>query len=132
VHQVTAPAPFVHHIAIYASDFALSERIFTAALGAIGIAALYREPDVAEYWDPEEAHLSFALVRAPRPDGVTRRAHVAFAAADRDGVDRFNAAAIEAGARSKHAPRFWPEYRAYCAFLRDPDGNNIEALHKEA
>lgn len=129
---MTASAPFVHHIAIYASDFDLSERIFTAALGAIGIEALHREPGVAEYWVPEEARLSFALMRAPRPDGVTRRMHIAFAAEDRAGVDRFDAAAIEAGARSKHAPRFWPEYRAYCTFLRDPDGNNIEALHKEA
>ena len=39
---------------------------------------------------------------------------------------------MAAGAVSRHAPRFWPEYSAYCAFLRDPDGNNIEALHKEA
>ncbi|WP_237330192.1 hypothetical protein [Streptomyces sp. BA2] len=33
---------------------------------------------------------------------------------------------------SRHAPRHWPEYRAYCAFVSDPDGNNIEAVHKEA
>jgi len=24
-----------------------------------------------------------------------------------------------------------PEYRAYCAFVSDPDGNNVEAVHKE-
>lgn len=122
----------MHHLAIYASDFDTSERIFTAALGAIGVEALHRAPGVAEYWLADEARLSFSLEQAPRPDAVTRRVHIAFAAGDRAGVDRFNAAAIGAGARSKHPPRFWPEYRAYCVFLRDPDGNNIEALHKEA
>ena len=38
----------------------------------------------------------------------------------------------DAGGRERVAPRFWPEYRAYCAFVDDPDGNNIEAVHKEA
>ena len=70
-------------------------------------------------------------MQAPRDDAVTRRLHIAFAATDRAAVERFHAAAVAAGARSRHAPRFWPEYRAYCAFVRDPDGNNVEAVHKE-
>ncbi|MFD1722387.1 VOC family protein [Amnibacterium endophyticum] len=128
---MTNAVPFVHHFAVIASDFEASERIFTAALGALGVEALHRADGVAEYWRPEEDRLSFSLERARHDTSVTRRVHVAFAAEDRAGVDRFHAAAVSAGAVSRHAPRFWPEYRAYCAFLRDPDGNNIEALHKE-
>ena len=45
---------------------------------------------------------------------------------------RARAAALGAGGTERHAPRHWPEYRAYCAFVSDPDGNNIEAVHKEA
>ena len=124
--------PLMHHVGLYASDFAASERIFTAALATLGITPGVRSEVFAEYWFADGADTpSFALEPASRPETVTRRAHVAFSAPDRDSVDRFHDAAVAAGARSKHAPRFWSEYRAYCAFLRDPDGNNIEALHKE-
>jgi catechol 2,3-dioxygenase-like lactoylglutathione lyase family enzyme len=126
------PAPFVHHLGVYASDFVASEPIYTAALLTLGVEALYRSDAVAEYWIKDEDRLSRSLEQASRPETVTRRVHLAFAAPDRAAVDRFHDAAVEAGARSKHAPRYWPEYRAYCTFLRDPDGNNIEALHKEA
>ncbi len=56
--------------------------------------------------------------------------HVAFAAPDRGAVDRVYAAATEAGAEILHAPRVWPEYHPsyYGVFIRDLDGNNIEAV----
>ena len=56
--------------------------------------------------------------------------HLAFAADGRAAVDAFHAAAVAAGAESLHAPRLWPQYHAsyYGAFVRDPDGNNIEAV----
>lgn len=47
-------------------------------------------------------------------------------------VDAFHQAAVAAGGTSRHEPRYWPEYRAYAAFDSDPDGNNVEALVKEA
>lgn len=121
----------MHHLALAASDFERSERMYAAALSTLGIRPLYRNEGVAEFWSEQEDRLSFSLEQARRPDAVTRRMHIAFAAADRAEVDRFHAAAVEAGARSRYSPRFWPEYRAYCAFIRDPDGNNIEAVHKQ-
>ena len=38
--------------------------------------------------------------------------------------------AVELGAESLHAPRLWPEYHEgyFAAFVRDPDGNNVEAV----
>ncbi|MFJ9821038.1 VOC family protein [Streptomyces sp. NPDC101151] len=62
---------------------------------------------------------------------VTRGAHIAFTARDRASVDAFYEAALTAGGTSRYEPRPWPEYRAYCAFVDDPDGNNIEAVYKE-
>lgn len=123
--------PLVHHCVLYASDYETSERIFTAAFAEIGVIEGARTETGVEYWRAGADTPSFCVERAPRAEAVSRRVHVAFSAADRDGVDRFFAAAVEAGARAKHEPRFWPEYRAYCAFLRDPDGNNIEVLCKE-
>ena len=62
--------------------------------------------------------------------GPNREVHFAFQAADVDAVKAFYDAALEAGAESLHAPRLWPEYHPgyFGAFVRDPDGNNIEAV----
>lgn len=59
-----------------------------------------------------------------------REVHLAFAAADRTTVDAFHDAAVAAGAEVLHAPRLWPDYHAtyYAVFVRDPDGNNVEAV----
>jgi catechol 2,3-dioxygenase-like lactoylglutathione lyase family enzyme len=62
-------------------------------------------------------------------EGFTE-SHIAFAAPDREAVRAFFAAAIVAGAESLHEPRVFPEYHPnyYGAFVRDPDGNNVEAV----
>lgn len=124
--------PLIHHTAIYASDFEASERIFTAALAMLDIVARFRDDLGVEYWREGSDTPSFCVGRPPYPGYVTRRVHIAFTAPDTASVDLIFAAAVEAGARPKHAPRVWPEFGAYCCFLRDPDGNNIEAVVKLA
>ena len=59
-----------------------------------------------------------------------REVHVAFGRADRDAVRAFFDAAVATGAEVLHEPRVWPEYHPdyYGAFVRDPDGNNVEAV----
>jgi catechol 2,3-dioxygenase-like lactoylglutathione lyase family enzyme len=77
------------------------------------------------------------------PDGVpqlwfgplegpgNRPVHVALTAPSRAAVDEVFAAARASGAEILHEPREWPEYHPgyYGAFFRDPDGNNVEAVH---
>lgn len=62
--------------------------------------------------------------------GEAREAHIAFAAADRAAAAAFHDAAVAHGAEVLHAPKEWPEYHAgyYGAFVRDPDGSNVEAV----
>ncbi len=64
------------------------------------------------------------------PAGPHHDLHIAFAAADRASVQAFFEAAVGSGAEVLHEPREWPEYHAgyYGAFVRDPDGNNVEAV----
>ena len=59
-----------------------------------------------------------------------RESHIAFSAHDRATVRAFFDAAVGAGAEVLHEPRLWPEYHPnyYGAFVRDPDGNNVEAV----
>jgi len=56
--------------------------------------------------------------------------HFAFAAESRKLVDEFYAAAIAAGGTDNGAPGLRPQYHPdyYGAFVRDPDGTNIEAV----
>ena len=59
-----------------------------------------------------------------------RESHIAFSAPDRPAVPAFFDAAVARGVEVSHEPRLWPEYHDtyYGAFVRDPDGNNIEAV----
>jgi catechol 2,3-dioxygenase-like lactoylglutathione lyase family enzyme len=56
--------------------------------------------------------------------------HIAFAAPDRETVDEFHAAAVEAGGVDNGRPGLRPHYHSeyYAAFVLDPDGNNVEAV----
>jgi catechol 2,3-dioxygenase-like lactoylglutathione lyase family enzyme len=60
-----------------------------------------------------------------------RPVHLALQAPSREAVDAVFALARESGAEILHEPRVWPEYHPgyYGAFFRDPDGNNVEAVH---
>jgi catechol 2,3-dioxygenase-like lactoylglutathione lyase family enzyme len=57
--------------------------------------------------------------------------HIALAAPTRATVDEFYAAGLGAGGKDNGAPglrsRYHPDY--YAAYVLDPDGNNVEAVH---
>lgn len=59
-----------------------------------------------------------------------RECHIAFAAPNRSAVSEFFDVATKFGAEVLHEPRLWPEYHPnyFGAFVRDPDGNNVEAV----
>ena len=61
---------------------------------------------------------------------VTENVHISFGTPDRATVDAFHAAALAAGGTDNGPPGvreiYHPHY--YGAFVRDPDGNNIEAV----
>ncbi len=119
----------LHHLGVFASDFEASREFYVAALGALGITPGFETEDIAEFWRADADTPSISLDRATAE--VTRGLHVAFAAPDRAHVDEFFEAALAAGGRERVEPKFWAQYRAYCAFVSDPDGNNVEAVHKE-
>ena len=62
--------------------------------------------------------------------GPNREMHLAFQAPDAEHVRAFVAAAVSMGAEVLHEPRLWPEYhdRYYGGFVRDTEGNNVEAV----
>jgi catechol 2,3-dioxygenase-like lactoylglutathione lyase family enzyme len=117
----------LHHLGVRASDFDTSKTFYMEALRPLGYVCFYEADDVAEFGHESQQGPTLSL----HAGIATQRFHVAFHAADRDTVDAFYAAALAAGGRDNGAPGARPHYRAYCAFVLDPDGNNIEALIKE-
>lgn len=110
------------HVTIRASDGDASVRFYETVLAPLGIESGHLEGDWAEWND-------FSLAADGRPP--TRGLHVAFVAPSREHVDAFWRAGIDAGHASGGEPRPRPQYREdyYGAFLLDPDGNSVEAVH---
>ncbi|NLU69884.1 VOC family protein [Streptomyces sp. HNM0574] len=116
------------HVAIQVQDVGVSAEFYARALAPLGGTRLKEYGANAGFGTA--GHPPFWLVPAKDGGGAPREAHLAFAAPDRAAVDAFHAACVAAGAESLHAPRLWPEYHGayYGAFVRDPDGNNVEAV----
>ncbi len=112
------------HVDIRVSDRAASEAFYDTVLPVLGLEKSYSDEEFVEWVD-------FGVVAADDEKPVTRRAHIAFAAASQAHVDAFHRAGVEAGYRSDGQPGLRPEYLPdyYGGFLLDPDGNSIEAVH---
>ncbi len=117
-----------HHVGVVASGLAASRAVYVAALAPLGVVVGYEAEGVCELWREGEDTPSLSLEQADHT--VTRGVHLAFEARSRGEVDAFHRAAVGAGGTSRHVPAYWAEYGAYCAFVSDPDGNNLEALIK--
>lgn len=122
----------IDHTGVSVSDFGKSKRFYEQALAPIGYtllmelsAAVTGHADVAGFGE------------APKPDfwissGTPNMppVHVAFRVASRTQVDAFYRAALAAGGTDNGPPGLRPHYHPdyYGAFVRDPDGHNIEAV----
>jgi catechol 2,3-dioxygenase-like lactoylglutathione lyase family enzyme len=120
----------IDHLTVGVRDLEQSRRFYRAALAPLGFHEFgaWRE-GVRELTFGVEGADDFAIsLEYPVGPGV----HIAFAAERREQVDAFYAAAIAAGGRDNGAPGERPEYSPgyYGAFVFDPDGNNVEAVHR--
>ena len=115
------------HISIQCADFARSASFYDAVLAPLGGGRVMEFGPAIGYGIPPNP--TFWIGEQQTGDGF-RETHIAFAAPDRAAVRAFFDAARETGAEVLHEPRLWPEYHAhyYGAFVRDPDGNNVEAV----
>ncbi len=123
------------HVGFTISDYDRSKRFYEAALAPLGIALLF---EVTKEQTGAEAHAGFGAAGKPffwigtgnRPAQST---HIALAVSDRATVDAFHRAALAAGGTDNGAPGPRPHYHPdyYGAYVRDPDGNNIEAVCRQ-
>ncbi|HSI40825.1 MAG TPA: VOC family protein [Xanthobacteraceae bacterium] len=122
------------HVSITVSDFPRALPFWDAIMAALGIACVWREAEKAGYGTrngPDDDGHSYLTVLASRGSVVADNRHWCFRAGSRRAVDAFHAAALQAGGRCDGPPGLRPAYHAgyYAAFVLDPDGNRIEAVH---
>ena len=118
------------HFALRVSDLPASKAFYTPILSTLGHKIQVENPEssVTAY-----GHISpkFWLTAASTDKGiaVSGPLHLGFEAKDRDQVDAFHAAGLQAGGKSNGEPGVRTHHQFYyAAFLLDPDGNNIECV----
>ena len=117
----------IDHVSVQCADVAASAAFYDAVLGTLGGSRVLDFGDVVGFGEPPTPDFWIG----PRVTGEGfRESHIAFSAPSRAAVRAFFRAAADAGAEVLHEPRVWPGYHPgyYGAFVRDPDGNNVEAV----
>lgn len=117
------------HVALQCSDLDASASFYDAVLAPLGV---YRIVDFESLVGFGADRPTFWLGPHRTGEGF-RESHIAFTAADRASVGAFFDAAVRVGAEVLYEPRVWPEYHPdyYAAFVRDPDGNNVEGVCRQ-
>jgi catechol 2,3-dioxygenase-like lactoylglutathione lyase family enzyme len=120
----------IDHVSIAVRDLKKAEAFYAALLAPLGMTKLREWPDAAigfgkrypDFW----INCRQAMDRVADDSGV----HICLRASDIAAVDGFHAAALKAGGLSDGAPGLRAKYHNnyYAAFIRDPDGNRIEAV----
>ncbi len=122
----------IDHISIAVRDLKAGERFYTALLAPLGMIKLREWPDAAIGYGKNEKHPEFWInLRADMaPVAADSGAHICLRALSQEAIDAFHAAALSCGGTSDGAPGFRAQYHEnyYAAFIRDPDGNRIEAV----
>ena len=119
----------IDHVSIAVRDLAACGTFYEAVLAALGYKRIVTRPGTIgfgkkypEFWLNER--------RDAAPVERDCGAHIALRAMDAAAVQAFHAVALATGGKSFGAPGPRPEYTAgyYAAFVRDPEGNGIEAV----
>jgi catechol 2,3-dioxygenase-like lactoylglutathione lyase family enzyme len=125
------------HVSITVRDFIIAAPFWDAVMAGLGVPCVARTERSAGFGTrsrPEDDGFTYLTVRESAGAVVADSRHWCFRAPNRAAVDAFYAAGLAAGGSCDGPPGLRPAYHIayYAAFLRDPDGNRIEAVcHRE-
>ena len=116
----------IDHVKLTVSDPEASKAFYRTVLATL---------EIPPIWESERGG-QYANLVVVGPGEPSTPIHIGFVARTSDEVDAFHAAGLAAGYRDNGAPGVREQYSSeaaglyYAAFLLDPDGNNIEAVHR--
>jgi catechol 2,3-dioxygenase-like lactoylglutathione lyase family enzyme len=121
------------HVSLGTNDAARAAAFYDPVLAVLGMRKLGERDGSIDYGT---SMTMFSLEKPTdgRPAGPGNGVHIAFWAGKRGQVDEFYRMALANGGSDAGAPGLRPEYdpNYYAAFVRDPDGNKIEAVTFQA
>jgi catechol 2,3-dioxygenase-like lactoylglutathione lyase family enzyme len=118
------------HVTLGTNEFSKAEKFYDAVMAVLGHPVMFKAGGTAAYGTPTGPKLFIV----PPFDGKEARpgngAHVAFLVTDRAIVDAFHKTALAHGGSDEGPPGPRPHYHKnyYGAYVRDPDGNKIQAV----
>jgi catechol 2,3-dioxygenase-like lactoylglutathione lyase family enzyme len=116
----------IDHVSIQVADVPAAAAFYDAVLAPLGGKRILDYGQVIGYGVEGPDFWLGPVTTA----GTPREVHLAFKAPSRAAVTAFFETAVANGAEVLHEPRVWPEYHEtyFGAFVRDRDGNNVEAV----
>ena len=119
----------IHHLSVGTNDVARAKAFYDPVLAVLGMRVL-KDRDTAVDYGVSTLIFSIETPVENGPATAGNGVHIAFAAEHRTMVDAFYRTALAHGGSDAGAPGLRPQYDAhyYGAFVRDPDGNKIEAV----
>lgn len=120
----------IDHFGINCDKYAESQDFYDKVLHVLGYHRVMDFGEAIGYGTDGKPTFWIADASAGEANGPNREVHIAFEAKDAESVQAFFHTALALGVEPLHAPRLWPEYHPgyYGAFVRDPEGNNVEAV----
>jgi catechol 2,3-dioxygenase-like lactoylglutathione lyase family enzyme len=114
------------HVTIRATDRSASKHFYSTLLETLEVEPSYVGEAMIEWND-------FSIIATDGKHPATRHLHIAFVAPSRKHVDVFWQVGVDAGYEDDGGPGERPQYKPgyYGAFLLDPDGNSVEAVHHD-
>ncbi len=120
----------IHHVSLGVSDLERAAAFYDAVLAPLGYRRIFEVEGVAiAYGEKFPEFWIGGALDTTRPISAGNGTHIAFSAPSEAAVAQFHAAALSSGGADDGAPGPRPEYGPdyHGAFIRDPDGNKIEA-----
>ena len=119
------------HVKFGVSDFAASKAFFLKALEPLGVVVVSEGPPTYGVELCQKGGKDSLVLH--QTGEKPAHLHLAFTAENRQQVEAFYRAALEAGGKDNGAPGLRPHYHAtyYAAFVIGPDGHNIEVVCHE-
>ena len=121
------------HIMVGADDIEASRKFYDAALGALGVAPGVADPKGRIFWRTDRGAFAISRPINGEPACCANGGTIGFAARTAEAADAFHAAGLANGGTAIEdppGPRESPFGSLHLAYLRDPAGNKIVAMHR--